>query len=124
MREERRCRRHTLREMARVGRAGRYEIRVYGGEGHIPHFHFKDTQTGREGCARLDAAAYFPHGRYTAALNAGERAELVKFLRSAKEPLGITQFQYICVLWNDNNPRTPLRSAPRSTPMPDYENMR
>lgn len=114
---------HRLQEMARVGRAGRYDICVYSNEGPVPHFHFKNTQTGREGCLKLESADYFSHNRYTAMLNASERRDMVRFLRSRKGSSNLTQFQYICVLWNDNNMQYPLRMDPYKANVPNYEDM-
>lgn len=114
---------HRLEEMARIGRAGRYDICVYSGEGPVPHFHFKNLQTGKEGCMRLDCAAYFPHNRYTATLNTKERQALVKFLMSPSTFRSTSQFQKICLLWNDNNPQYQMHGDPYSFSIPRYEDM-
>lgn len=112
-----------FQEMARVGRAGIYDIYIYSNEGPVPRFHFRNAQTGREGCLKLESADYFSHNRYTATLNAGERRDLARFLRSRKGSSNLTQFQYICILWNDNNTQYPLRMDPYKASAPDYENM-
>lgn len=95
---------HTLLEMARVGKFGECEVAIYGGEGFIPHFHFFDRESNRQGCIRLDKAKYFSHGRKNDRLNSSERKDLVAWLRSPMRRVGMSVYEYMLFLWNENNP--------------------
>ncbi len=100
---------HTLLEMARVGSIDNIEITIYGGEGPIPHFHFYDKQTERKGCIRLDESSYFDHSMYNDRLKRKEIIKLNDWVRTTKTVFTkfgaeITVFDYMCILWNDNNP--------------------
>lgn len=98
---------HTLYEMARIGNTSdNIEIHIYGKEGNIPHFHFYDRKDERMGCIRIDKAEYFSHGKgkYADKLSAKEIYNLIEFLNSQHKRLPITNWQYLIILWNDNNP--------------------
>lgn len=117
---------HTLLEMARVGKIGSIEIMIYEGEGPVPHFHFYDRQTERKGCIRLDVPEYFQHGIYKDKLTRAERKNLNEWVRSFHspfKPLGInlTVYQYMLILWDDNNPNYPIKGDPE---IPDYLSLR
>lgn len=109
---------HTLYEMARIGNTSdNIEIHIYGKEGHIPHFHFYDKKTNRMGCIRLDKPEYFSHGkRYTDKLTSKEIKNLIDFLNEEHKALPITNWKYLVVLWNDNNPNYSIDILP----MPNY----
>ena len=110
---------HSLYEMARIGNTSdNIEIHIYGREGSVPHFHFYDKKTGRMGCIRLDTAEYFQHGRgkYADKLNSKEIKNLIDFLKEQHKRLPISNWEYLIILWNDNNPNFEIDELP----MPDY----
>lgn len=114
----------TLLEMANIGVVdGTIYIKVYGGEGPIPHFHFYETQSRRAGCLKILEASYSVHGRYLDDLKRDERRELVDWLR-ALDPEALeqgwkrTNWQAICYEWNKNNPQYKLENP--NPPIPDY----
>lgn len=113
---------HTLLEMAQVGKFADYTCSVYGKEGSVPHFHFYTKDKKISGCIRLDAPDYFVHGKHKSKLSSKERKQLMEWLNSFHEgykKLGVelTIYSYICILWNDNNQEY-LFEAPEN--MPDY----
>lgn len=112
---------NILLEMARVGSVAGYEVSIYGGEGNIPHFHFYTKDREKEGCIRIDRAEYFTHGNKNTKLNSKERKLLVTWLCSNHNVLPITIWEYICILWDDNNPDYVLTDDIK---MPDYNTLR
>lgn len=119
---------HTFLEMALVGTTSdNIEIRVYGKEGNIPHFHFDHIQSKRKGCIRIDVAEYFDHGdKYKDRLTNKEIKNLILWLKSDKTVFkkfgsNITIYDYIKILWDDNNPNYPLKEDYK---IPDYEQLK
>lgn len=114
----------TLLEMALVGVVDNtIYIKIYGGEGHVPHFHFYETQSCRKGCIKILEASYFAHGNYLDDLKRDERKELVKWLtemdeESVEQGIPRTNWQAICLEWNKNNPQYRLKNL--NPPIPDY----
>lgn len=114
---------HRIDEMARVGEFDGCEISVFTNEGHVPHFHFYDKQTGRRGCIRIDKADYFFHGKYKDTLDRDERYDLQRWLKSTytgSKHFNGTVFEFIVALWNINND---MFKIDEDTPMPDYTNI-
>ena len=112
-----------LLEMAEVGRIGGMKISVYGGEGPIPHFHFYYDNPSEGGCIRLDKPEYFSHGRHTRTLSSSEKKEMISFLKSPHKSFGkygLTNWQVICIYWDDNNKDFPFD---KDAPMPDYSKL-
>ena len=114
----------TLLEMAQVGVVDdTIIIKVYGGEGPVPHFHFYETQSRRAGCLKILEASYFARGNYLDDLKRDERKELVDWLK-ALDPEALeqgwkrTNWQAICYEWNKNNPQYKLKTP--NPPIPDY----
>lgn len=80
--------------------------------GKIPHFHLRCINEWNKfhSCIRVESAKYFLHGSKDDKLNSKQRKELQKFMlepSTAKlyDENGnrINNWQYICILWNDNN---------------------
>jgi hypothetical protein len=101
---------HTLLEFARVGTIeDNIEISVYAKEGKIPHLHFYCIQDGRKGCIRLDVAQYFSHGNKSDRLSKKELKSFIKWLDEDCHlfkvfNVSLKNYDYICQLWNENNP--------------------
>lgn len=114
----------TLLEMAQVGVVdGTIYIKIYSGEGAVPHFHFYENQSGRKGCLKILEASYFVHGNYLDGLKRDERKELMDWLQQinsnyAKRGWQATNWQVICLLWDQNNPSAKLKDP--NPPIPDY----
>ena len=106
-----------LNEMARVGTFNKYNVSVYSGEGNIPHFHFYNIETNTQGCIRIDKAEYFSHNGKEAKLNSRQIKDLIEWLNSKHGFLKITMWEYILVLWNDNNINNQIKTQ---ISMPDY----
>lgn len=114
----------TLVEMAEVGRFDEYKITIYGSEGPIPHFHFETLTEEIKGCIRLDKPEYFSHGPYQDKLNSKDRRRMIEWLKSPHKhfgKVGYTNWQVICIYWDDNNHDNMFDE---NTPMPDYEELR
>ena len=116
----------TLLEMAQVGTVDdSIIIKIYGGEGPIPHFHFYETQSKRSGCVKILEASYFPHGgRYLDTLKRWEVEDLLTWLPEKsqffeKRGLNVTNWQAICILWDQNNSQYCLKNP--NPEIPDYE---
>lgn len=110
-----------LLEMAEIGRFNGLQIKVFGSEGPVPHFHFEDTE--RKGCIQLKEARYFKHGKYQDELKSGELDDLIDFLEGPHKffgQYGLTNWQVICVYWGDNNPQYQVDVK---LPMPDYREL-
>lgn len=114
----------TLLEMAQIGTVDdTILIKVYSKEGPIPHFHFYETQSCRQGCIKILEASYFTHGHYLDDLKRDEREELVKWLKeldqdSVEQGVPMTHWKSICLEWNKNNPMYKLKNP--NPPIPDY----
>lgn len=109
-----------LVEMAEVGRFNKCKVTVYGKEGPIPHFHFYDIPTKRQGCIRIDVAEYFNHGKYNDTLSRDEIKILHMWLTSPHQSFGtygLSNYDVICIYWDDNNPNYRMPEKPT---MPNY----
>lgn len=110
----------TLLEMAHVGTIdGTIIIKIYSGEGPVPHFHFYEAQSRRKGCLKILEASYFIHGKYLDDLKRDERKELLKWLNERNEDSNTTNWEAICRLWNMNNPTHKINISPLPK-IPDY----
>ena len=116
----------TLLEMAQAGVVDdSIIIKIYGGEGPVPHFHFYEVQSKRSGCIKIEEASYFPHGgKYLDTLKRWEVEELLKWLPQKskffeKRGLDVTNWQAICILWDQNNPQYELKEI--DIKIPDYK---
>lgn len=97
-----------LDEMARVGISDGLIVLVWTDDpGYIPHVHVIDASTKGKRlntCVRLDKSAYFKHGSHTDTLNSAQRKEFDDFMNSKpKNGRFGSNYEYACVLWNDNN---------------------
>lgn len=119
---------HTLFEMASVGiTQDNIEIKIFGKEGNIPHFHFQDAKNlKRKGCIKILQPEYFVHKNYTSKLNSIEKKNLIIFLDELcdadfgyKE--GTTNYEVICYLWNANNPLSKIKV--KEIQQPDYKQL-
>lgn len=113
-----------LLEMAEVGRFDIYKISIYGGEGPIPHFHFYIDDPNKGGCIRLDKPEYFIHGNHTEKLNSKGRKNLIEWIKAPHKSFGkygLTNWQVICIYWDDNNPNYLFN---KDAEIPDYTLLR
>lgn len=111
---------HSVNEVANMGTTrGGITIKVFSGEGQIPHLHFIIDEN-HQGCLMLERAEYFTHGHYTATLNAQQLSDVIKFLSSSAASYGFdpgwTKYVDCCYEWNKNNPRYAMKRQE----MPDY----
>lgn len=118
---------HLLLEFAHVGTTkDNIEINVYSGEGNIPHLHFYHKQTNRRGCIRLDVPQYFSHGNKCDKLKAREVKNFILWLNSNAKSfsaigIDLTNYEYLGILWNDNNPEHIIDFTEFS--QPDYSQL-
>ena len=111
---------HSVNEVANMGTTrGGITIKVFSGEGQIPHLHFIIDEN-HQGCLMLERAEYFTHGHYTATLNAQQLSDVITFLNSSAASHGFdpgwTKYVDCCNEWNKNNPRYAMKRQE----MPDY----
>lgn len=116
----------TLLEMAQIGVIdGSIIIKIYGAEGPVPHFHFYETQSKRDGCIKILEASYFPHGnKHLDTLKRWEVEDLIDWLCRKSEffekrGLNLTNWQAICILWDQNNPNYQLKNP--NPEIPNYD---
>ena len=82
-------------------------------------------KTNRKGCIRLDCPEYFQHGTsFKDKLNKKEISNLIDFLKTQHKrfinvDFRFTNFDYMLMLWNDNNPDYQIEVDN----MPDYNNL-
>lgn len=112
-----------LLEFAKIGTLTKkcYDIIVWTNDsGNIPHFHIIDSNTQGNifnSCIRIDKAEYFNHEGKTDKLNSQLRKDLVNFLLSTDEDLGISNWILLVSEWNRNNSNIKINI---NTQMPDY----
>ena len=114
---------NLLTEMVEIGRIDGYKILVYGSEGSIPHFHIENKEADFYCCVKILENSYFSHGKYKDRLASAQRKKLQKFLSSKHRffgKFGFTNYQIICVYWNDNNPDYLIDTEMN---MPNYEEL-
>ena len=115
----------SLKEMAKigsidkqVGKTGGYEIWIYTNDlGNKPHFHIVNEEKNFSCCVRIDVAEYFIHLSKEDILNSALKKSLVYFLKSKHRKLPITNWEYLCACWEDNNSNMPLDD---DLQMPNY----
>lgn len=109
----------AIYEMASVGYFGdknvkdgsvpqKFKVFVNGKEGPVPHFHVWDDDTdGQEfhTCVCINKVEYFHHTGKEDSFDSKQKKKLMEFLKaSPNNPRYKTHFEYICSMWNDNNP--------------------
>lgn len=107
---------------SRIGRFKNYTVYVCSTEKSLPHFYFRGNK--KNGCIRLDAPEYFFYDKYQDRLDSKEVESLINFLNSPHRVLGdakITNWQVICVYWNDDNPNYLIDYKLK---MPDYNQLK
>lgn len=117
-----------LKEMAKIGsinnqigKTGNYDIWVYTNDpGNKPHFHIINSEKHFSCCVRIDVAEYFVHQGKEDILDNSLKKSLVYFLKSKHRKLPITNWEYLCACWEDNNSDMPLDD---NLEMPNYLNL-
>lgn len=109
----------------KIGETGNYEVWVYDKEGNgIPHFHIVNKEDNFSCCIKILECDYFIHTGKEDTLNAKLKKSLVTFLTKPHRKLkGITNWQYVCACWDDNNSRYELPEEIYDN-MPDYRNLK
>lgn len=126
-----------LYEMASIGTIkDDYEVRVYGKEGSIPHFHVTKgpgEHPTEECCICIQECKYFDHD------SVKNNDKNVKDLRLNKDLLkrmvtmlqeyvsskfeGLTKWDLVILMWNSQNPGE-YRQVDDNQPMPDYTKLK
>lgn len=112
-----------LLEMAEIGRIDGYKILVYGSEGPIPHFHVENKEKEVFCCVKILEPAYFEHSKYNSVLPKSIVKKLAYFLNSSHKlfgKYGMSNWEVICVYWNDNNPDYQIKEKIENLKIPDY----
>ena len=106
----------------KVGETGNYVVWIYDEEGDgIPHFHIVNREKNFSCCVKILECDYFKHSGKDDILNSKLRKNLVAFLTSKHKYLPVTNWDYLCAAWNDNNSNYEI---PIPTKMPDYTKLR
>ena len=97
-------------------------IAVGADERNIAHFHVfrseKDLRAWKNGaCLFFTENRYYDHSNNVETLTKDELKELSSILKAQYKHYGITNWQHLVGLWNDNNDRYEIHE---DTPMPDY----
>ena len=117
---------HSIWSMARIGEFrsnNLYSVRVYSGEGPVPHFHVINTQNNTETCVRIDCAEYFTHGTKIFEFNSKQKRSLNEFLHSTspyEEDEGKLYYELVWAEWNRNNPE---HRIPKPSSIPNYNEL-
>jgi len=115
--------RSQTRKDKRKGREHGLIIAIGNNEKDYAHFHFfrsesdKQQWNGIGGCIMMKDALYYKHSGHYDELDEEELVALIQFLKSPYKKRGVTMWQQLVDLWNDNNSRY---SVPDETPMPSY----
>lgn len=101
------------------------DIRVYAGEGPVPHFHIVNKSEGFDCCVCIFDNYYFDHGNHQSVLSSVQRKTLNEFLSSPNHDSPyITNWQFIRDIWIANNRDTDGRNGDYPLNQPDYTNIR
>lgn len=111
--------------MARVGFINELEVYVNTNDsGKIPHFHLRNRSEWNKfhTCIEITKSEYFLHGSKQDTLNASQRADLDRFMKSkvsSKKYVNLFEnnWQLVCFLWDINNSDVEI---PEDVKMPDY----
>lgn len=116
---------NLLLEMAEIGRFEGFRLLIYGCEGPIPHFHIENKEKNIYSCIKILEDDYFRHGKYKDKLSSKDVKKLKQFLLAQHKLFGkhgYTNWQIICIYWNDNNPDYQIEDVEKVT-MPSYNNI-
>lgn len=100
------------------------DIRVYTGEGPIPHFHLVTRDKSFDCCICIFDNYYFNHGTHQSVLNSVQRKSLNDFLSSINNESSITNWESIRYAWILNNKYTDGRNGDYPKNQPDYTEIR
>lgn len=101
------------------------DIRVYAGEGPVPHFHLVTKDRSFDCCICIFDNYYFNHGTHQSVLNSTQRKALNEFLSSINnESLHMTIWESIRYEWIVNNKYTDGRNGDYPKNQPDYTEIR
>ena len=112
----------TKKEM-KNGREHGLIIAIGNNESHNVHFHFFRSEqdmkkwNGVGGCIMMQQPTYYKHSGHDDDLEEDEMKTLIKFLKSPYRNTGMSMWQQLVNLWNDNNNRYVI---PDDTTMPSY----
>ena len=115
-----------LMEMAEIGRLAGYKILIYGSEGPIPHFHVEHKEKKIKSCIKILEDDYFQHGIHKDTLDNKIVKKLKLFLSEPHKIFGkhgYSNWQIICIYWNDNNPDYLIKEDLDKLKMPSYNNL-
>ena len=115
-----------LLEMAEIGRIDGYKINIYGSEGPMPHFHVEHKEKNIKSCIKILEDGYFKHGVHKDVLDSKIVKKLITFLTEPHRVFGkhgYTNWQIICIYWNDNNPDYIIEGDLEKLVMPKYNNL-
>lgn len=84
--------------------------------GYVPHIHItvyegKDDKVKFQSAVKLTRPEYFPHGgKYEDIFSSRQKKAFIKFISSvrqstSKKLVDMTNYEYCCMLWNDNDSR-------------------
>jgi len=98
-------------------------IAVGQNERSVPHFHVfrseKDKEAWRNGaCLFFTENCYFDHSNNKETLTRKELDMVVSKLKEVNKKRKITNWEYLVMLWNDNNPDYEIDDE---IPMPEYD---
>lgn len=106
-------------------RSGNFNFIVAVGcdEGTVPHFHVFwneiDMKGWRNGaCLMFTENAYYDYSNNRKTLNRKDLIALVSKLKENRKDIKITNWEYLIMLWNDNNEDYEI---PMDTEVPDYD---
>lgn len=106
-------------------KVGICEVQVYSGEGQVPHFHIvKNNGKEKDCCVCIYTNTYFDHGTHVDLLNNNQLQQLNKWLNEPnKINKSMSNWNYIVLLWEKNNPDCLFDQALKVTQQPDYSKM-
>ena len=99
--------------------AGLCSIEVFGDEGLIPHFHVVGINF--ECCPCIYEPLYFNHGYKTDKLSKKELKILDTWLRQAHKNLNISNWEYICMIWEECGNPMNIANKYKNPVQPHYE---
>lgn len=100
------------------------DIRVYAGEGPVPHFHIVNKSERFDCCVCIFDNYYFDHGTHQSVLSSVQRKTLNEFLSSPNHDSPyMTNWQNIRSIWIANNRDTDGRNGDYPLNQPDYTNI-
>ena len=109
-----------------INKIGVCSVRVYNGEGQIPHFHIINKDGSFDCCICIYSNNYFSHPGHADQFSSNKQLEKLNTWldQTDKKNRSNTNWETICQEWEKNNPECKFPKDKKVTIKPEYKDIK